>query len=262
MHIANYHAERAMLERVIGEPEAKRAIFVSGQSDYGKTWLLDWFEQQYCAVARVLRINLSDPDVDLNPALAMTLCAGKLGWSHFGDFSAALARRPANQAKIENVRSQGDNVTFIASAGVTLADQLLTALELTSPFVNGLRVAAANGAPIIICLDGYCCAPKPIRAWIERALVDEVVRAGCARLIITGREPEGHKLCKDLRALAAIELRGVDDVEEWERVAEELGRVLPGDDAASALSVAISVTQGAPGQMMRWLQRLSPRTQA
>ncbi|MEA3043757.1 MAG: hypothetical protein QOH47_1595 [Sphingomonadales bacterium] len=262
MHIANYHDERAMLDRIIGEPAPERTIFLSGRSDCGKTWLLDWFEQQYGGVARVVRINLSDPDVEMNPALAMSMCVGKLGWDHFGDFSAALARRPANQAKIENIRSQGDNVTFIASAGVTLADQLTTALELTAAFVKGLAAAAEESSPIVICLDGYCCAPAPTRAWLEMGLVGDVARATCARLIITGREPAGQKLCNVAGALAAIELRGVDDVNEWARVANELGRALPGHDGAAALQVAISVTEGVPGQMMRWLQRLSPQAQA
>jgi hypothetical protein len=263
MHIANYKAERDILERVIGDQTPERTIFLSGESEYGKTWLLDWLEQQYGKEARIVRVNLFEPDSEMNPALAMSQCIGKLGWDHFSEFKEVRARRPVSQANIENVRSIGNNVTFTAAANPpSVADQLVTAMELTDAFVKGLSRAASAGPPIVICLDGYCRAAPPIPDWVEQALIDYVTKAKCARLIITRRKPADPKLCYGADALAAIELRGVADVGEWARVADELGRALPGEDAQAALEVAISVTEGVPGPMMRWLQRLSSSAQA
>lgn len=265
MHIANYHQERDTLTGALGEWPLASTIFVSGGPDYGKTWLLRWFQEQYSSAARIVHVDLADPEIETTPVLAMNMCARKLGWHHFNEYKDELARRPANQAKIENVRVYGDNATFTANAGPEPPDQVATAIELTAPFVKGVASAAEGGAPIVICLDGYCSAQATTRSWIERALAGDLAASRCARLIIAGRKPASPKLCDGVAAMVAIELRGVDDVNEWERLANELGRTLPGENDSAArliLQGAILISEAAPGKLMRWLKQQPPRVEA
>jgi hypothetical protein len=266
MHVANYNEARQMLAATVEGPAQDTAIFISGQSNFGKTLLLNWLKEEYAAKARFVRLDLAEPgELALTtPLLVMNDCARRLGSDHFTDYREARERRARNQAIIKDVTATGNNITIQALAGSNPEEQLADAIELTSPFVRGLVLAAAAGLPIVICIDGYCSAKALTRSWIEGALVGELARTRCVRLVIAGQQPASERLREEAGSLLPISLGGVHDVGEWMRVARELGSVLPGSndqEVEFGLRVFVDGIEGDPGRIMRWLQRQAPRPQ-
>jgi len=259
MTIANYHVERQELAR-LATAGAPTAIYLKGDEDYGKSFVVAWLEQEVAAKARVVVVDLAPPQRSMTPDLVMRVVAQELGWEHFQSFRAEAERlAPRRQATVENVTVNGSFNTITASAGSTIEDQLALAIELTGPFLECLKVATKAHAAVTLCLDGYDRDARLIGGWLELSLLPGLGRQPIANILISGRCAAPPELFGRHPAPHALELAGVHDVQEWIRVAGVLKRRLPGADPAQAeqrLAGIIDFARGEPGSIMTYLQNL------
>ena len=256
--IANYVTQRGHLARLVQAQADSTAAFIVGRADYGKTWLMRWFEAEYASQARIVLLEMGDPSQTFTPILIMRACAQALGPEHFADFNTEAVRlTPARKAIIENVSVRGDHNSFVASTGETEEDQIVLALGLTESFVNGLKAAGREGPPIVLCFDGYAPAQTVVHRWFDLGFVRAVCALPGVRLIVTGRDIPQDGIPRKAPACASFALDGVLEAREWIRIAGDLGRRLPGDTAEKTETLIegmILLTNGAPGQIMRWVQ--------
>lgn len=264
MKIANYSQERALLTEIGCRARSEPILFLRGLPDTGKTSLLRWLQSDCCDRVRVVRVNLYDRERGIEPVVAMNLCVGELGWTHFKAYDESALRRPiGGRSSITGNTISGNNITVMASAGATEQDQLINATELTDLFIAGLTQAASTGLPIMLCFDGYGLASWVTRRWVDQALVPGIRRSGAARLVLTSQTEAEGSLLDQVDEFLEVELKGIHEVEEWIRHAEEIGLRLPGPNPAAArerLIGAVSALQGTPGSIVKWLNVESRRT--
>ena len=257
MVFVNYNRERE--ELAAADVPAGRAVttFVTGREESGKTALLQWFRAAHGIANRILYIDVADPAAAETPRGVMSTFITELRADTFEDYWTQERENFPNIAIIRDVQIQGSNNEIKAvSGGVAIADQLANLIPLTRAFVAGVMTASGPDNPVVLCVDGYSSTEELTRLWIRRQLVRMMRPLPFARLVIAGRKQPDPDLLGADQDLHIIELRGIHDVGEWLRAAQELGCILAANprEVEAGLRMLIDYADGHPGNIMSWLR--------
>jgi hypothetical protein len=256
--IANYNDHRQAMTALLQQSCSRPVLFIKGEKNYGKTWLLRWFRAELGGRCHLLKFNLADPEQLLSPALILHKCSEQLGESHFPNFQReALVYNRSRVAVIRDVEVKGNNNTVTADVGGTPEEQLLVAKELTKIFVADLKDMPAPDLPIIFAFDHVESTKLVISRWLLDGLIPELRSVPHSRVVLAAPDFPSLDEVPWEPSSTTITLTGINDVAAWLSLVGILKKRLPPEAGANPqvyLQGAIQLSKGVPGTLMPFIQ--------
>jgi hypothetical protein len=262
--IANYSSHQQSLVMLLDASCGRPLLFIRGDKDFGKTWLLKWFRAEVGARYTVIPFDLAAQQELLSPSLILRKCSDALGSNHFSNFETEVqVYKRSRNAVIQNVEVKGDHNVVNAAIGETLQDQLLVAMDLTKIFIADLKKLASLQQPIVFMFDHYDRASQLISGWLAESLIPALRDVPNSRLVLAGRETPPVDDVWWASATDIVTLTGVNDAKAWSALVKLLKKGFPvaaGADPDVFLQGAIQFSKGVPGALMPFIQTFPPET--
>jgi len=267
--IANYRDHQAALTGLLEAACGKRFVFIEGEKDYGKTWLLQWFQMEFAPRCPLIHVDLAAPDEVFSPPVIVAKCVSIIGSKHFTGPDCAYAKYRLEEmssprsAEVSGNKITGNNINITATArGETPREQLVNAMTLTNAFIEDLTRLPADFPPFVISIDGYDhTAPDQamiqIKQWLDGSLLPGLCAVPQARCVLAGRRLPDVATKAWSGDCAKRELKGVPDTREWLDLARIMKKGYPPkakDDPARYLDNVVDALKGVPGSIMPVLQ--------
>jgi hypothetical protein len=263
--IANYAPHRDALAALLQQPCGQPLLFITGEKDYGKTWLLSWFQTELGDQCRFLKFDLAAPQKLFSPSFIMRKCSEAIGKENFPNFEhEAKVYNRSRVAVVQDVHIRGDNNVVTAEVGTTPQEQLLVALDLTNIFVEDLKKIAARDPPVIFVFDHVDSPGQLISDWLYDGLIPALRSVPHSRLVLAARQLPDFAGAFWTPASKTVTLTGVDDPTAWYSLAKLLKKsfpVQPGADPNVYLEGAIKLGKGVPGTLMPFIQAFPAEAQ-
>jgi hypothetical protein len=255
--IANYTSHQQTLTALLEDSCGKPLLFICGEKDHGKTWLLKWFRAEVNSRCRIVSFDLAARQALLSPSLILRRCSDELGSQHFENFlDQVQVYSRSRSVVIQNVKIEGNNNRVTGDAGETLQEQILVAIDLTRVFVAELKRLAAQ-RPIIFVFDHVDSAGSLISGWLFEGLIPALRDVPHSRLVLAGRQFPSVEDSSWAATSTSVTLSGVSDATAWSTLMKLLKKRFPseaGADPNSFLQGAILISKGVPGTIMPFIQ--------
>ena len=247
----------------------RRFVFLEGDEDYGKTWLLQWFQIQVAQRCRVVHFDLKAPHELLSPQLVVARCVAAIGSERFTAYEAhwKLLMSTPIRTEVTHNTITGSHISVVARPRPEQPqDQLISAMQLSNPFIADLKRLPADFPPFVLSFDGYNPvnpdqAMVQMNQWLDESFLPGVWEVPQARVIVSGRLVPDAATKPWAGASAKCHLTGVSDVDEWLNVARILQKGFPPkakDNPAQYLDTVVDALGGHPGTIMRMILQKWP----
>jgi hypothetical protein len=256
--IANYTDPQEKLRGLLSQDCATRAIFIEGEKNFGKSYLLKVVKNNLKERSHFVIVELDKRRSAPSPIEILTEIVDRLGWKIFPRLDAIKheleGRRPI-QATVANVSITGSYNNVQAIAQESEDDRLLLAMRVTREFLEDLRGLPSENLPLILAFDGYDPDLSLIDRWFDRSLIPGLSDIPHVRSIVCGRKVPETTVKSRTPPGCGVEiiLKGVKDPEEWFPIISAMRRRIPGDavlEKRGYLRGLIAAHKGAPGLIM------------
>jgi hypothetical protein len=226
--IANYSSHQHSLVTLLETSCGRPLLFIRGEKDHGKTWLLKWFRTEVGDRCRVIAFDLAARQSLLSPSLILRRCADELGSDSFSSLlREAQVYNRSRSVVIQNVKIDGSHNVVTGDAGETLQEQVLVAFDLTKIFVADLKNLATPHPPIIFIFDHFDEAGSLIKDWLFEGLIPALRAVPHSRLVLAGRQLPPADETPWASATATVTLAGVQDATAWSALVKLLKKIFP-----------------------------------
>lgn len=257
--LANYTVPRAKIRALMDPACPTRVIFLEGEENIGKSYLLSTLRPEIAPVARLAIIDLLKRRGIPTPLEILTEMAATIGSERFPKLLQALqdVTRRSITASVSGVSIQGSYNRVEAVAQESDDDRFLAALVPTTAFLEDLRSLPTDLQPLLVAFDGYDGASPLVDKWFHAVLVPGLCAISHIRLIVSARVIPRERIKQRVSTDVTldVQLSGVNDVQEWLPIIASLKRRVPGTDVEQAafLLGVIRALKGCPGGIMPFI---------
>ena len=257
--VANYTVPRAQIRALTVAACPTRVVFLEGEENIGKSYLLTTLRPEITPAARLAIVDLEKRRGVATPLEILTEMAATIGSERFPKLRQALlevARRPI-AATVSGVSIKGSYNNVQAIAEESDDDRLLAAWVPTTAFLTDLLSLTDDMQPLVVAFDGYDGASPLVDKWFHLYLAPGLCEIAHIRLVVSARVAPRESLKQRVSTIATLDVKlsGVNDEQEWLPIIVSLKRRVPGSapEQAAFLRGVIRALNGRPGGILPFI---------